>query len=52
MNDPDELFFTLQAVKLINGLVSEEYSRGIVSDALMSAVAIMVNKEVSYRLIM
>lgn len=46
-NDPDEAYFTLEAVKRINDLMNEEHKQGTVSDALMMAVAAMVNKDVS-----
>jgi hypothetical protein len=48
-NDPDERYFRSQSVKLINELLDEENAKGMVSDALMIAVAIMVNKEVTKR---
>jgi hypothetical protein len=45
-NDPDNLYFQDQAVKRINELLEQENAAGTVSDYLMMAVAVMVNKEV------
>jgi hypothetical protein len=44
--DPDEQYCRNQAVKLINDLLTKDHEDGTISDSLMVAVAVMVNKEV------